>query len=162
MACPFSGARVPPVGVDDGGGGGGGRAGAAMGRGGWERGTSVESGGGGGSPVRSLGSVQERVSSYTRMTRSPSAPAAVTRKASAAAGGGGGGARSRPRETEDDERPLLTLSRDPPDPHAPLSLQHLTEAVWCFITIPVSDARILQADLDGNTARGYGADRDRI
>ncbi|XP_069994942.1 head-specific guanylate cyclase isoform X2 [Penaeus vannamei] len=145
MACPFSGARVPPVGVDDGGGGGGGRAGAAMGRGGWERGTSVESGGGGGSPVRSLGSVQERVSSYTRMTRSPSAPAAVTRKASAAAGGGGGGARSRPRETEDDERPLLTLSRDPPDPHAPLSLQHLTEAVWCFITIP-ADHLLLALD----------------
>ncbi|XP_047494015.1 head-specific guanylate cyclase-like [Penaeus chinensis] len=144
MACPFSGARVPPVGVDDGGGGGGGRAGAAMGRGGWERGTSVESSGGGGSPVRSLGSVQERVSSYTRMTRSPSAPAAVTRKTSATAGGGGG-ARSRPRETEDDERPLLTLSRDPPDPQAPLSLQHLTEAVWCFITIP-ADHLLLALD----------------
>ncbi|XP_042855595.1 guanylate cyclase soluble subunit beta-2-like [Penaeus japonicus] len=147
MACPFSGARVPPVGVDDGGGGGGGgRAGASMGRPGWERGTSVESSGGGGSPVRSLGSVQERVSSYTRMTRSPSAPAAVTRKASSSTGGGGGGgARSRPRESEDDERPLLTLSRDPPDPHAPLSLQHLTEAVWCFITIP-ADHLLLALD----------------
>lgn len=145
MTCPFSNARVP--GVEDGGGGGGGgrllgTAGGRM----WERGTSIDTSSSGGSPVRQLGSVQERVNSYTRMTRSPSEPVAVRRKASGGAARRGGDVRARfkgQQEDGDDGTPLLTPSRDPPDPKQPLSIQNLTEAVWCFITIPVSRTAVV-------------------
>ncbi|KAK8720400.1 hypothetical protein OTU49_013346, partial [Cherax quadricarinatus] len=144
MACPFSGARVPGMGegVEDG------RSGrlSASERRGWDRGASTEVSSRCGSPVKELGSVQERVSSYTRMTRSPSAPVVVGRKIS---GGWSrrreGGVRSRPQD-DDDSTPLLTPARDPPDPNLPLSLQNLTEAVWSFITIP-ADHLLLALDV---------------
>lgn len=140
MTCPFSNARVP--GVEDGGagGGGGGRLFGSSGRA-WERGTSIDANNSSGSPVRQLGSVQERVNSYTRMTRSPSEPVAVRRKASGGTARRCGDVRARfkgGQEDGDDETPLLTPARNPPDPNQPLSIQNLTEAVWCFITIPVS------------------------
>ncbi|XP_066954652.1 head-specific guanylate cyclase [Macrobrachium rosenbergii] len=171
MACPFSSTHVPAVGasIEDGGAV---RAGASGSRG-WDRGVSVEGGTSG--PVESLGTVQERVSSYTRMTRSPSAPAAVARKisgrwskssrmdggvgAGAAPGGVRGGAWSRSQPVEDDERPILTPSRDPPHPDTPLSLQNLTEAVWTFITIPADylllalDALLLTGDVEWKSLR---------
>ncbi|MPC72156.1 hypothetical protein E2C01_066449 [Portunus trituberculatus] len=146
MTCPFSNARVP--GVEDGGsvgGSGGGRVVGAAGGRMWERGTSIDTTSGGGSPVRQLGSVQERVSSYTRMTRSPSEPVVVRRKTSSSSTSSrrsGGDVRSRlkpQQEDGDDNTPLLTPARDSPDPNQPLSIHNLTEAVWCFITIPVSE-----------------------
>lgn len=151
MTCPFSNARVPGVedgGVGGGGGGGGGRLlGTAGGRV-WERGTSIDTSSSGGSPVRQLGSVQERVNSYTRMTRSPSEPVAVRRKASGGTARRGGDVRARfkgQQEDSDDGAPLLTPARDPPDPKQPLSIQNLTEAVWCFITIPVSRTGLISS-----------------
>lgn len=149
MTCPFSNARVP--GVEDGGSGGGGGGGRVLGTAGgrmWERGTSIDNLSSGGSPVRQLGSVQERVSSYTRMTRSPSEPVVVRRKVSAGSGRRGGDVRSRfkpQQEDGEDNTPLLTPARDPPDPNQPLSIQNLTEAVWCFITIP-ADQVLLSLD----------------
>ncbi|XP_050700680.1 head-specific guanylate cyclase-like [Eriocheir sinensis] len=149
MTCPFSNARVP--GVEDGGVGGGGGGGRLLGTAGgrmWERGTSIDTSSSGGSPVRQLGSVQERVNSYTRMTRSPSEPVAVRRKASGGAARRGGDVRARlkgQQEDGDDGAPLLTPPRDPPDPKQPLSIQNLTEAVWCFITIP-ADQVLLSLD----------------
>ena len=142
MTCPFSNARVP--GVEDGGSSGGGGGGRVLGTAGgrmWERGCSIDTTSSGGSPIRQLGSVQERVSSYTRMTRSPSEPVVVRRKTSSSSSRRSGDVRSRfkpQQEDGDDNTPLLTPARDPPDPHQSLSIQNLTEAVWCFITIPVS------------------------
>ncbi|XP_045104238.1 head-specific guanylate cyclase-like [Portunus trituberculatus] len=152
MTCPFSNARVP--GVEDGGsvgGSGGGRVVGAAGGRMWERGTSIDTTSGGGSPVRQLGSVQERVSSYTRMTRSPSEPVVVRRKTSSSSTSSrrsGGDVRSRlkpQQEDGDDNTPLLTPARDSPDPNQPLSIHNLTEAVWCFITIP-ADQVLLSLD----------------
>lgn len=164
MSCPFSGSRLV-AGVDDGGGSGrgGGSRGVVRSGGGWERGSSIETLSMG-SPVRNLGTVQDRVNSYTRMTRSPSEPVVVkrkisgggwTKKSNASDSGVGSsgnandgdvsssssvGVRFRPHKEEygDESVPLLTPPRDPPDANQPLSIQNLTEAVWCFITIPVS------------------------
>ena len=111
--------------------------------GGWDRGPSLESTGSSlnllsnssnshlGGFCTSSGMVQQRVNTFTHMTRSTSAPISgakitpVTR-------------RNRVSLNEDDNTPLLAPMKQPADPEVALTLKCLTEAVWSLITIPVS------------------------
>ncbi|CAL4073771.1 unnamed protein product, partial [Meganyctiphanes norvegica] len=150
MSCPFragagGGGGLPPTSAsetDDRGGGCIRRMGRSRGSKDsltWDMGPSMDSPPGGGSAsTGGLASVQERVSSYTKMTRSTSvpqtqAPTTVVRKTS------GGYVRSRVAADQVDEQPLLLPPREPQDPNQHLSLQNLTEAVWSFITIPADN-----------------------
>ncbi|XP_076034472.1 guanylate cyclase 1 soluble subunit alpha 2 [Oratosquilla oratoria] len=101
---------------------------------------------GGGSPRMS---VQQRVSSYTRMTRSPSAPAAVARR----------GVRRGSGTSLDADGPIVVSNRKRWGPDDPLSIHALTEAVWSFVTTPADlllmtlDAFLLQGDQEWRTLR---------
>ena len=106
---------------------------------GWDRGPSLDSSGGSSlgvvlaqnNVVTSPGMVQQRVNSYIHMTRSTSTP--VTGGSMVTSG-----KRRHRVSLNEDDKPLFVTVKDPPDPDEPLSLNSLTEAVWSFITIPVS------------------------
>ena len=50
----------------------------------------------------------------------------------------GGSSDFRRQRFNNEERSLVKNPKEPPDSKEPLNLKNLTEAVWSFVTIPVS------------------------
>lgn len=100
----------------------------------WERGPSLDHL----KSASGVGVVQQRVHSFSQQWNKPDNSA--TRSAISGADGAleCGGIRPARRSRGFDDRPLLKNPMQPLDPKEPLSLRNLTEAVWSFITIPVS------------------------
>lgn len=111
----------------------------------WERGPSLEHLKG----PNGVGVVQQRVHSFTQQqerSENLSLPYSINRSVSSSAVGSASSVMKsdssdirRPKTSRGrEERPLLKNPKEPPDPRDPLSLKILTEAVWSFVTIPVS------------------------
>ena len=104
----------------------------------WERGPSLEYLRG----PNGVGMVQQRVNTFTQQI-SDSGPHLTTmginRSASSSAVSSKlyGADRSRTPKSSDDQ-PLVRDPVKPIDPSEPLTLKNLTEAVWNFVTLPVS------------------------
>lgn len=106
----------------------------------WHSGPSVDGSSLVGGPP--TGVVQQRVSSFLNMIKSSSAPPTLVKQKCPAAKRSLACCRSREAE-KDAEELLFPVIRELPDKNQPLTLHRLTEAVWNFITIPVSWKLIL-------------------